>query len=142
MLWTSGLAATGKPNQYPTTIDYWTMRPAYSDAQQTIIVNVHGPAIFALNAQTGENLGKSLPLPMPIVQGVTNVGQNIYIMGGGKVFRTTPELRPLQEYSVVPEEVVKKNLTGIAVSEDLSTLYISAGNGAEARVYAYKQGQL
>jgi hypothetical protein len=61
-LWTSGLVSSGKPNQFPTTIDYWIMRPAYTDRQQAIFVNVHGPAIFALDGQTGESTGKSLPL--------------------------------------------------------------------------------
>jgi len=141
VLWTSGLAATGKPNQFPYTIDYWIMLPAYTDAQQTIVVNIHGPQILALNSQTGEATGKSMALPVPLVNGVVSAGQNIYILGGGKVQRTTTELTPLQEALVIPEDVAKKGLTGFAVSEDQSTFYISAGNGAEARVYAYRQGQ-
>ncbi len=142
VLWTSGLVSSGKPGQFPYTIDYWTMLPAYADAQQAIFVNIHGPQIFSVSAQTGEATGKGMALPVPGVAGVTRAGTNIYILGGGKILRTNTELAPLEEHLVLPKAVADKNPGGIAVSADLSTTYISAGAGAEARIYAYKGGAL
>lgn len=141
LLWTSGLLPTS-PTKFPTTIPDWTLRSVYADSKQALFVNVHGPALFAVDAANGEMIGKALALPVPIVTATTSVQQNIYILGGGKVYRTTPELPPLEEYFILPTDLVAKNPNGIAVSADQKTIYLSVGSGETARVYAYTDGAL
>ena len=140
LIWTSGLIGTGAPNKYPTTIDYWTYRPAYTDGDQTLVVNIHAPSIYALDAKTGVSSGKSLALPGTSA-GVAHAGKTIFVMVADKIYRTSPDLAPLEEVLTVPEEIAKLKPAGLATNEDGSVFYFAAGAGAEARVYAFKDGQ-
>jgi hypothetical protein len=140
LLWSSGLVTTD-PKHFPSTVSYWRVAPVYADAQNTILVNLDGSSIFALNAQTGENAnrGYALKLP-PSAIFVARAGASLFILGGGKVYRTAVELAPLQEVLALPEDIAKKNATGLAATADGSTLFVSHGTGAQARVTAYKNG--
>lgn len=140
LLWTSGLLSTGKLNKFPTTIDGWEQRPVYSDARQTIAINVNEPAVFALDSGTGESTGKRFALPDTVLSSSAFVGNRIYILGWHKVFSTTSDLLAPKEHFVIPEAVAAGHPNGLAVSDDERTLYISSGADDAARVYAYRDG--
>jgi hypothetical protein len=140
LLWTSGLTNTA-PQKFPTTINNWTLWPILADAQRAVIISIHGSSIYALDAKTGELANQGFALPMkPGEIFPARAGTDIFLLGGGKVFRTNADLAPLQEVFTVPPEVAQKGLTGLAVATDGSTLFISAGKGDAARVYAYRKG--
>jgi len=136
--WTSGLVSTGKPNQFPTTISYWIMRPVYADPKRVIIMNIHGNSLFMLDGETGANAGKGYGLPPGPIRGSCVAGQQIFVAVADTIYHTTADLPPLDRFMNVPDPVkAKGGLTGMAMSDDLKQIYISAGSGADARVYAF-----
>lgn len=135
--WTSGLIGTGKPDQYPTTVSYWVMQPVYADTRRVIILNSSGSALFTLKADTGENGGRGMGLPGGSLRGYCAAGQQLYLAIGDTIYRTTADLPPLDRFLDLPEPVKTRGLTGLSVRDDGQVVYLSAGSGAEARVYAF-----
>lgn len=134
--WTSGLAATGKPGLFPTTLGGWGMRAVYADARRAIFLMVHHCKLVAVDPATGISLEKEAPVPGPSLVGACVAGGNVFVTNGAAIYRTTLDLAPPQLVIQVPDDIKAKGVTGLAVDADGKLLYLSAGSGDAARVYA------
>ena len=140
LCWTSGLVNTGKPNQFPTTLGGWSMKALYADAQRAIFTMVHHTKFVMVNPETGEGTGKEVAVPGSGIIGACVSGRYIYATNGITVYRTTLDLTPLETIFSVPDVVKTKGVTGMALNSDQTIIYLSAGTGENAMVYAFDGG--